>query len=123
VLKLVASAGETVAHWLVAKDATYRFTAKSLWSSPSGPADAVCRRTDGGWQPRRNGVRLSGDQLRLWGQQWVPLQDNGNGCDTSTHAYRLELQTDSLSTVSVVLGGAGKRADTGTLRVRAVRVS
>ncbi|HVW79422.1 MAG TPA: hypothetical protein VHB69_00575 [Mycobacteriales bacterium] len=122
-LHIVASAGRAVARWLVAKDATYRFTAKGVWHSTDGPADAVCRKTEDGWRPRRDGVRLTGDQLRLWGEQWVPLHDNGYGCDSSTHSYRLVLQTLTASTVSVDLGGAGKGSDRGSIKVRVVRTA
>ena len=123
ILRVAAAAGSATAHWLVAKNATYRFTAKGLWHSPSGPADAMCRRTGEGWRPRRDGVRLDGDQLRLWGQRWIPLRDNGYGCDTSTHAYRLLVETLTPSTVSIDLGGAGKGVDSGSVKVHVLRIA
>jgi hypothetical protein len=122
-LSVLARSGSATAHWLLAKDATYRFTARGIWKSPSGPADAVCHQTPDGWRPRHNAIRLSGDQLRLWDQQWQPLVDNGSGCDAVTHAYRLTVQTPSASTVSIDLGGAGKAADSGAVRVRVVRTA
>jgi len=40
---------------------------------------------------RGHGVRVAGDQLDSWGEQWVPVHDTGNGCNTKNHAYRLTL--------------------------------
>ncbi|HVW39761.1 MAG TPA: hypothetical protein VHC18_00245 [Amycolatopsis sp.] len=123
VLRVVASAGSVTAHWLAAAGATYRVTAKGTWSSRSGPADAMCRRTGDGWQPRRNALRLDGDTIRGWGRQWVPAHDNGSGCDGSSHTYRLVLDTPDASTLRIELGGAGKSSDAGAVKVRVVRTA
>jgi hypothetical protein len=122
ILRVVASAGSATAHWLVAAGATYRVTAKGTWLSPRGPADAFCRKTDEGWRPRRDGLRIDGDTIRGWGLQWEPAHDNGAGCDGSTHTYRLMLETLEASTVRMELGGAGKSVDKGSIRVRVKRV-
>jgi hypothetical protein len=53
----------------------------------------------------------------------MPAHDNGSGCDPTTHTYRLELRTPSASTISVNLGGAGKAADHGGIRIRVVRTA
>jgi hypothetical protein len=123
VLTVLARQGKAIARWLVAAGATYRVTARGVWHSPNGPADAVCHKTADGWQPRRDAIRLSGDQLRLWGVQWSPLHDNGTGCDTSGHAYRLVLQPSAASTVTVDLGGAGKASDVGSIHLRVLRIA
>ncbi|HVT64971.1 MAG TPA: hypothetical protein VHD81_07445 [Mycobacteriales bacterium] len=122
-LKVVAATGTETAHWLAAAGATYRVTAKGTWRSPTGTADAVCRKTDDGWQPRRDGLRVDGDTIHGWGQRWEPAHDNGSGCDGSTHTYRMALETPEASTVRVELGGAGKAADSGAIRVRVVRTA
>jgi hypothetical protein len=123
VLRVVASAGSATARWLAAADATYRVTAKGTWQAPRGRADAMCRKTDDGWQPRRDGLRVDGDTIRGWGRHWQPAHDNGRGCDASTHRYRLILETPKASTLRVELGGAGKAVDTGAIRVRVVRTA
>ncbi|HWA65059.1 MAG TPA: hypothetical protein VG899_01645 [Mycobacteriales bacterium] len=122
-LVVTASAASATAHWLLSRNATYRLTARGLWHAGGVAADAVCSHTDQGWQPRRSGLQLSGDQLQLWGESWQPVDDDGSGCDTVTHAYRLDLRTPSSSTVSVDLAGAGKNSDSGDVVVRIVRLS
>jgi hypothetical protein len=123
VLRVAARAGTATARWLVAGGATYRVTAKGVWASPSGPADAVCHKSADGWRPRRDGLRLDGDTIRSWGLRWEAAHDNGAGCDASTHSYRMTLTTPDASTLRVELGGAGKAADTGAIRVRVVRAA
>lgn len=121
VLHVSASTGSVTAHWLAAAEATYRVTARGTWHAPSGLADAMCHQTSSGWRPRRDALQLGGDTIQGWGQQWQPVHDNGSGCDASTHTYRLTLVTPQESTVRVDVGGAGKAADTGAIRVRVVR--
>ena len=120
---MLASAGSATAHWLAATGATYRVTAKGIWRSPSGPADAICRKTDDGWRPRRDGLRIDGDTIQGWGLRWEPAHDNGTGCDATTHTYRMLLETPDASTVRVELSGAGKAVDNGAIRVRVVRTA
>jgi hypothetical protein len=121
VIDVPARSGSATARWLLRGGATYRFTARGVWRAAGVPADAVCERTAGGWRPRPDAITVSGDQLNDWGQQWLPLHDNGYGCDSSTHAYRLALTPQASSTVSVQLGGAGKSGDSGAVRVQVVR--
>jgi hypothetical protein len=123
VLRVAARAGSAIAHWLAAAGATYRATAKGMWTSRKGRADALCRKTDDGWRPRRDGLRIDGDTIRAWGLQWTPLHDNGWGCDGSTHTYRLTLETPEASTLRVELGGAGKADNTGAVRIGVVRTA
>jgi hypothetical protein len=122
-LTVLASSGAVTAHWLVARGATYQVTARGTWRSPSGPADAVCARAPNGWRPRNDSIRLDGDQLHVWDQQWQPVHDDGSGCDGGAHAYRLTVVAPSASTVTVDLGGAGKSADSGSVRLRVVRIA
>jgi len=120
-LRVTASAGQT-AMWLLHKGDTYTVTATGDWHRHGHVvADGGCAKTSEGWN-RTSGVAVSGDQLRSWGMQWQPTTDNGNGCNTASHRYRMVL-TPSASTTFAVSPPSGMHGDTGTVHVKVVRTS
>ena len=127
VVSVQAATGLAYAMWLFRGGARYRVTATGVWhraKGAAGMADAVCARTSHGWAPNREGsVRVDGDQLDSWGEQWVPVHDTGNGCNTKNHAYRLTLAPSNPSTVSVELPDRSRSNDAGSMRLRFERIA
>jgi hypothetical protein len=124
-LRVNASSGSATAMWLLHALATYRVTAKGVWHSGHGhAADARCTKTSNGWQPTSGGgLSINGDQLHLWNPQWVPVHDNGTGCNPKTHQYRLTLHQLVPSTVNVELLDGSRSNDSGSVAVRFVRTA
>jgi hypothetical protein len=126
-LKVSAKTGSDEALWLFKGGDTYRITATGVvHDGGKVVADARCTKTSKGWQPAggnggggfgggSGGVSVGGDNLQSWGEQWVPVHDTGNGCNTKTHAYRLVLTPASSSTVIGQL--SGDTADSGSIRL------
>jgi hypothetical protein len=126
-LTVEARTGTTDAMWLLKGGDTYRVQASGVWRDGKGKnarADAVCTRTAHGWQRSPNGgIGVGGDQLQSWGEQWVPTVDNGNGCNTTSHTYRLVLSPQSSSTVVGQLSGAGQSTDSGSVTLKFSRTA
>ncbi|HEX3824963.1 MAG TPA: hypothetical protein VHV79_10915 [Mycobacteriales bacterium] len=125
-LKVTAKSGSTNAMWLFKGHDTYRVVATGvLHHGGKVVADARCAKTADGWQPAGGGggnfgggdggVSIGGDQLQSWGEQWVPVHDSGNGCNTKTHAYRLVMAPAASTTVVGEL--SGDTADTGSVHL------
>jgi hypothetical protein len=53
----------------------------------------------------------------------VPTVDNGNGCNSKTHTYRLVLSPQSSSTVVGQLSGAGQSSDSGSVTLKFARTA
>ena len=126
-LKVSAATGTAAARWLLKSGATYRVTASGVWHRGRGKsalADAVCSKTAHGWQPTSGGgISVGGDQLSLWNQQWTPVDNTGNGCNTATHTYRLTMTPLLPTTVTVQLAGSGRSGDSGTIKLRFERTA
>jgi hypothetical protein len=120
-LTVAAHTGSTNAMWLLKGGDKYRVTATGTWRAGKTREDPVCAKTAHGWQQSGDGVRVSGDQLQDWGQQWVPTVSTGNGCNTKNHTYRLVLTPQSSSTVVGQLGGGGSSSDKGSVALRFTR--
>ncbi|HTW19678.1 MAG TPA: hypothetical protein VME70_05620 [Mycobacteriales bacterium] len=121
-LRIKAKTGSVDAMWLLKGHDGYRAVASGVWHRSGTPSDAMCTKTSDGWRPSRSGVSVTGDQLQGWGEQWVPVHDNGHGCSTD-HTYRLVLNPGHSSTVVGELAGAGASKDTGSVRLRFSRTS
>jgi hypothetical protein len=125
-MRIKPSADESTARWLLKGGARYRVTASGVWRNGHGKharADAMCTKSGEGWTRSGGGLSIGGDQLRGWGLTWEPAHDNGNGCDTRTHTYRLVLQPLLPSTVHLQLDDSSPADDHGSVRVRFDRVA
>ncbi|MBV9484723.1 MAG: hypothetical protein JO246_01550 [Frankiaceae bacterium] len=124
-LRVSARTGTAAAMWLLRAESTYRVTAHGLWRTGDGRrsrADARCVKTPAGWVPNpAGGLTVGGDQLHLWDQQWAPVHDTGNGCDTRTHRYRLVIHQLVSSTVTAQLPADNRSDDHGSIKVRFFR--
>jgi hypothetical protein len=123
ILRLSAHRGSTTALWLLKGNATYRVLAAGRWRHGKVQGDAVCTKTSQGWVPSiGDGLRLGGDQLQGWGQQWLPTKNNGSGYNPTTHTYRLVVHELLPSTVTAQLTGKAS-GGTGGLRLRFTRTA
>lgn len=128
-LTVSAGAATTYAHWLLDGGDHYRVVASGVWKDGTGStaqADARCTRTTAGWVPSSGtpgGVSVSGDQLPDWGQQWVATTDSGNGCNTATHTYQLNLAPTASTTVAANLPDPSSHDDSGVVTLRFTRTS
>jgi hypothetical protein len=127
VLQVQARTGSADAMWLFKGGARYRLTATGVWQSAKGAkakADALCTKTSHGWVPAADGaISVGGDQLQSWGEQWVPVHDAGNGCNTQNHAYRLVLTPPNSTTVTADLPDDNRSDDSGSIRIRFERIA
>jgi len=126
-LRVQAKTGSAEAMWLLKGGDTYRVVATGVWhhgTAASALSDARCTKTADGWVPTNGGaVSISGDQLQGWGEQWVPTVDNGNGCNTKTHAYTLVLTPMSSSTVIAQLPDSSRGNDSGSVLLHFTRTA
>jgi hypothetical protein len=120
-LEVGATAGEVTAHWLLVGGGKYAVTASGVWHRAGKAADPVCTKTASGWQPSSRQLDVGGDQLHLWGAQWKPTRNTGNGCNPATHAYRMILTPGLLSTFTAELPGSGH--DSGAVTVKVARTA
>jgi hypothetical protein len=121
-LRVPARAGSATAMWLVRGGLRYRVVATGVWRNGGRAVDAVCRKTRRGWvRAAASAIGLSGDRLAPSGLAWVPTRDNGRGCNSVSHTYRLVLTTGHSSTVVGELAAGGGFADAGAVRLRFVR--
>lgn len=124
-LHVHATGGSVDAMWLLKRRATYRVTASGVWKHGKGAAarsDARCTKTKHGWVPSGSGgVSVGGDHVESWQEQWVPVHDAGNGCNATTHTYRLTLHQADASTVNAVLPDRNYGDDAGAVKLRFVR--
>jgi len=82
----------------------------------------VCMKTAQGWQPSSQPIDIGGDELREWGEQWTPTKDTGNGCNTATHAYKLVITPDLLTTLTAGLPTASNH-DSGSVKIKVTRTA
>lgn len=88
-------------------------------------ADAFCSQLGTTWTRARSGAIFGASVLKLkigggygvGGTTWTPVSDNGSGCDTTGHRYRMTVRSwSALPITALVLDG---RADnSGSLSVR-----
>jgi hypothetical protein len=122
-LRVSPRQGSVNAMWLLHRHATYHVTATGTWRAGHRRADAMCTQTASGWRrTSAGGLRVDGDQIDSWGEQWRPVHDNGSGCDARAHTYRLVLDQSAPSTVNVQLPGGSAHA-AGAVNVRFVRIN
>lgn len=126
-LRVMAKTGSAEAMWLLKGGDTYRVLATGVWhdgKAAKAVSDARCTKTADGWVPSNGGgISVSGDQLQGWGQQWVPVHDSGNGCNTKTHTYRLVVTPESSSTVIGQLPDNTRGDDSGSVRLLFTRTA
>jgi hypothetical protein len=122
VLKVLATAGEVTAHYLLVGGADYDATASGTWKHDGKSADAVCEKTKSGWQQADQPLQIGGDELRSWGERWTPTTDTGGGCNTTNHTYQLTVSPQLLSTLTAELPDAG-HGDSGSISVKVARQS
>jgi hypothetical protein len=124
-LHVEARTGSAYAMWLLKHGATYRITASGVWKHGKGHrarSDAQCTLTSHGWAPTSGGgVSVDGDHIESWGEQWLPVHDTGNGCNTKTHTYRLVLHQADSSTVTAQLPDRNHADDSRGIALRFVR--
>jgi hypothetical protein len=123
--KVKAKVGSATAMWLLDGNDRYQITAKGIWhhnSASSAKADAECTKTSHGWRPTTDGgVTIGGDWIQSWGQVWKPQHNNGHGCDTKDHAYRLKTTPSTLTTLSADLPDGSRGNDSGSVHLHVVR--
>jgi hypothetical protein len=120
-LTVSAASGSTNAMWLVKGGKTYTVTASGTWHHGTGKkalSDAVCTHTSDGWVRSSGVADISGDNLSPWEEQWTPVHDTGNGCNTATHTYRMTLRPGTSSTVVGDLPDDSRSNDSGHITLR-----
>jgi hypothetical protein len=126
-LTVHAGSGTKNAMWLLKGNVSYAVKATGVWhrgSRHKAQADALCERTRHGWRLSTGSVgiaALTGDQFTSFGERWVPTRNNGHGCNSTTHTYRMVIRSPRSSTVVGQLGDSSRGDDSGSVKLRVSR--
>jgi hypothetical protein len=92
----------------------------------SQTADAFCSQVGSAWTKTRSGATFGSSVLKLkigggygvGGTTWTPVTNNGSGCNTADHRYRMTVRSwSALPITALVLDGRNDNSGSLTVRI------